>query len=283
MNTSTAALVPTFPAADSSGLVIQTGHDECQAIFYPAFYQLVMKRSGQEEKVELGYSGSRLLERLLQTPGTVVSREELMEYAWADRVVGQGSLNQQIYTLRQVLGDEKKREIIQTLPRRGYMFNPRFLVPVVLDEPEPEPQPSVSPAAEMLPAMPVPEVAVRSSQPPLRTVMVLLPLVVVLVASLVYQGLTVAGVRSNQVQSGLASIAYIAGDGITLPQLMNETKELSERIAGLAEQPVELVLGKAADFYQLLCARPDGSARWLMVQETQLASLDEATLRRCLP
>jgi DNA-binding winged helix-turn-helix (wHTH) protein len=57
----------------------------------------------------------------------VVTREELLGYAWADRVVSQGSLNQQIYVLRQILGDEKGRQIIQTLPRRGYLFNPDYI------------------------------------------------------------------------------------------------------------------------------------------------------------
>src|SRR5690606_14939185 len=90
-------------------------------LFNPAF------RSGSQQRIELGYAGSRVLERLVQTPGEVVSREELLAHGWTDRVVSQGSLNQQIYVLRQILGDEKGRNIIQTLPRRGYLFNPAFL------------------------------------------------------------------------------------------------------------------------------------------------------------
>src|SRR5690606_37272300 len=81
---------------------------------------------GNPKKVDLGFSGSRVLERLLLAPGEVVSREELMNYAWEKRVVGQGSLSQQIYTLRQLLYDGRN-QIIQTLPRRGYLFNPQCL------------------------------------------------------------------------------------------------------------------------------------------------------------
>src|SRR5690606_9977978 len=57
-----------------------------------------------------------------------------LEYGWTDRVVSRGSLNQQSYVLRQLLGDEKGRNIIQTLPRRGYLFNPEFIEPETGEE-----------------------------------------------------------------------------------------------------------------------------------------------------
>src|SRR5690606_22878598 len=84
---------------------LKTGRDGCSARFDRALFQLVI--SDEQEKIlDLGFSGSRVLEKLLQAPGEVVSREELMSYAWEGRVVGQGSLNQQIYTLRQALFDD---------------------------------------------------------------------------------------------------------------------------------------------------------------------------------
>lgn len=104
---------------------LRTGQGDCRLLFQPRHYQL--RHPDNEQRIELGYAGSRVLERLLRNPGEVVSREELLEYGWTDRVVSQGSLNQQIYVLRQLLGDEKGRRIIQTLPRRGYLFNPEFI------------------------------------------------------------------------------------------------------------------------------------------------------------
>src|SRR5690606_15980385 len=96
------------PGAPVDCYILQTGNPDRQAYFYPAMYQLCIREGGAEEKVDLRYSGSRLLERLLQTPGELVYRDELLAHAWTGRVVSQGSLNQQIYTLRQVLGDEKQ-------------------------------------------------------------------------------------------------------------------------------------------------------------------------------
>lgn len=111
-------------------IIIKTGHGDCPASFDPALFQLNLLGDGDSKQIDLGFSGSRLLARLAQEPGVVVSRDELIRCAWSDRVVGQGSLNQQIYTLRQLLGDEKSRRIIQTLPRRGYLLNPEYVLRV---------------------------------------------------------------------------------------------------------------------------------------------------------
>lgn len=108
-------------------ITIKTGQPGCHAYFYPSIYKLLVVDESRKQKFDLGYAGSRLLERLLEFAGDAVGREDLIAYAWPERVVGQGSLNQQIYTLRQILGDEKSRKIIQTLPRRGYLFHPDFV------------------------------------------------------------------------------------------------------------------------------------------------------------
>ncbi len=144
-------------SAELACYVLRTGRPGCEARFYPGLYRLCLQRNGVEEVVDLGYSGSRLLERLLCTPGELVDRETLLSYAWAGRVVSQGSLNQQVYTLRQLLGDDRSREIIQTLPRRGYVFNRQFLVGV---------QTAAAPVLTSMPLPPAVEtVAVVRSRP----------------------------------------------------------------------------------------------------------------------
>ena len=157
--------LPTLPVEARSCVNIRLGNSEGVALFFPELYQLRLIKSGGEEKIDLGYSGSRLLERLARNPGEVVDRDELMGFAWAGRVVGQGSLNQQIYTLRQILADEKEREIIQTLPRRGYLINPKF-VDIAPELTQPEVQPTVQPAVQ--PAVqPVVQPAVQPAAQPI--------------------------------------------------------------------------------------------------------------------
>lgn len=270
---------PTEPGSTIACQVIRTGRSDCYAHFYPALYQLTLAKSGIEEKIDLGYSGSRLLERLLQKPGEVVSREELMNHAWADRVVGQGSLNQQIYTLRQVLGDEKSREIIQTLPRRGYLLNPNHLVvPSASDSADP------SGAAPDMPAAPPAFLRRHSRQR--ASWLILLSLFSIIGIALfltLYRISQPDDLYSSEMTQGPLNVRYIDQNPQRLQQLILHTHGLTSRLTALASAPSELVLRLSGGFYELLCLQPGGGARSLMLHESQLGQVADAQLSRCLP
>jgi predicted ATPase/DNA-binding winged helix-turn-helix (wHTH) protein len=70
--------------------------------------------------VKLGGRGFDVLIALLEGRGSVVSREELIRRVWPNRVVEGKNLHAQISALRTVLGAE--RELIRTIPGRGYQF-----------------------------------------------------------------------------------------------------------------------------------------------------------------
>lgn len=92
--------------------------------FRPAQDTIVITNAtSEQEHLKLSRSETRALELLIKDAGHTKSRDELLGYAWDDRVVGAGSLNQCIFSIRNILGDEKDHEIIQTIPRRGYRFN----------------------------------------------------------------------------------------------------------------------------------------------------------------
>ena len=270
---------PTEPGSTIACQVIRTGRSDCYAHFYPALYQLTLAKSGIEEKIDLGYSGSRLLERLLQKPGEVVSREELMNHAWADRVVGQGSLNQQIYTLRQVLGDEKSREIIQTLPRRGYLLNPNHLVvPSASDAADP------SGAAPDMPAAPPAFLRRHSRQR--ASWLILLSLFSIIGIALfltLYRISQPDDLYSSEMTQGPLNVRYIDQNPQRLQQLILHTHGLTSRLTALANAPSELVLRLRGGFYELLCLQRGGGARSLMLHESQLGQVADAQLSRCLP
>lgn len=61
---------------------------------------------------------------LAATPGKLISRAELAEDAWLDRIVGDGSLTQTISKLRRALveasGRNEYHQLIETAPKRGY-------------------------------------------------------------------------------------------------------------------------------------------------------------------
>ncbi|WP_271411278.1 winged helix-turn-helix domain-containing protein [Pseudomonas sp. Q1-7] len=271
-------------------LEIGTGHTDCRARFYPALYRLDLIRADGEEKIDLGFSGSRLLERLLQTPGQVVPRDALLSHAWSDRIVGPGSLNQQIYTLRQVLGDEKRREIIQTLPRRGYLFNPKFLAsPPLTAERQPD-APTTEATETVTPSPPFAASLEHFSRPlaswrlSLRTVGIggVLALMLLMVLSGFYTTMFQTRVFSTEVQAGKAQIIYADTREKALQELVMDTHSLSQQVAELATRPAKLVLNLTADFYEILCVQPNGGVNWLMVHNSQLAAIPNENLKSCL-
>jgi TolB-like protein/Tfp pilus assembly protein PilF len=82
-------------------------------------------RSG--ERVVLPPKVAELLIVLVQAAGAVLTREELRQRLWPDRVVEDGSLTSHISWLRKALGERSGSQVfVETLPKRGY----RFAVPV---------------------------------------------------------------------------------------------------------------------------------------------------------
>ncbi len=73
---------------------------------------------GQQE-VPLRPKSFAVLTYLAERPGQLVTKDELMAAIWPDVVVTEGALTQCIIDVRRALGD---REIIRTVPRRGFLF-----------------------------------------------------------------------------------------------------------------------------------------------------------------
>ncbi|NUU36891.1 winged helix-turn-helix domain-containing protein [Pseudomonas sp. C2B4] len=116
---------------------------------------------GDVQTSTLGRAESRLLELLLKEPGQTKSREEITDYAWNDRVVASGSLNQAVFSLRNILNDGRDHEVLMTVPRRGYCFNRQYVVDAQAELPMPSDevaQPCVPVIEEMTPS--------RSDDPP---------------------------------------------------------------------------------------------------------------------
>ena len=110
--------------------------------FDPDRYTLLINHSDSPpEEITLARADARILELLLLEPGAVCSREAIMAFAWDDRVVSAGSLNQSIFMLRNILGDNKDHDLLITVPRRGYRFNSDQLASPA-DETGPSAEPS---------------------------------------------------------------------------------------------------------------------------------------------
>jgi DNA-binding winged helix-turn-helix (wHTH) protein len=81
----------------------------------------LLTKAGREVRV-----GSRALDiliALLEHPGKLVTRRELMERVWPDTVVVEANLNVNIAALRRALGDgQDGNRYLLTIPGRGYGF-----------------------------------------------------------------------------------------------------------------------------------------------------------------
>lgn len=76
-------------------------------------------RGGAE--VPLTAKAFDVLVALIENAGLVMRKDVLMGRLWADSVVEEGNLAQQVHTARRALGDDDQR-FIRTIPRRGYQF-----------------------------------------------------------------------------------------------------------------------------------------------------------------
>ena len=64
-----------------------------------------------------------LIVYLIQNKEKVISRDEILEHVWKDKIVSDSSISNHIKIARRVLGDDgNKQHIIKTIHSRGYQF-----------------------------------------------------------------------------------------------------------------------------------------------------------------
>src|SRR6516164_8085509 len=93
--------------------------------------------------IRLGGRAFDLLLALIETPGAVVGKDELLSQIWPGRIVEENRLQSEISGLRKALG--AGRDLIQTVAGRGYQFTAEIRV---RSEVEPEKSATVTAAAE---------------------------------------------------------------------------------------------------------------------------------------
>ena len=103
-----------------------------------------------EKPVRLGSRAFDILTSLVERPGEVVGKEELIARAWPQTFVEELNLKIQVSALRRALGDgQGGHRYVVTVPGRGY----NFVAPVRPEEPSRAPPPTTvaSPALHNLP------------------------------------------------------------------------------------------------------------------------------------
>jgi eukaryotic-like serine/threonine-protein kinase len=102
-----------------------------------------------EEVIPLNRRSFDVLLYLVQNPGRVLSRDELLKNVWPDTFVDESSLVQSISVLRRALGEKSgDRNYIITLPGRGYQFT----LPVKVSDQDEESNKSLDRLNNLVPA-----------------------------------------------------------------------------------------------------------------------------------
>lgn len=85
----------------------------------------------RDQPVHLGSRALDILTAMVERPGELVTRDELMARVWPDTVVVPANLTVHVAALRRALGDGKDgRRYLLTVPGRGY----RFIAPVAFTD-----------------------------------------------------------------------------------------------------------------------------------------------------
>jgi predicted ATPase/DNA-binding winged helix-turn-helix (wHTH) protein len=81
-------------------------------------------RAGEE--VKLRPKVFEALKYLVENPGRLIGKQELIQAVWPDTFVTDDSLVQCTVELRRALGD-RGQQLLKTIPRRGYLFNAQVI------------------------------------------------------------------------------------------------------------------------------------------------------------
>lgn len=96
--------------------------DQIRQYFEFGEFRLDVKNPGLwrgDELIAMSPKALDVLILLVSRKGEIVSREELIDSVWKDTFVEEGNINYTISLLRKIF---ENKELIQTIPRRGYRF-----------------------------------------------------------------------------------------------------------------------------------------------------------------
>ncbi|WP_231866600.1 winged helix-turn-helix domain-containing protein [Metapseudomonas resinovorans] len=258
-----------------------------QVLFDAANNQLQLDSgAGEVRSVTLSYSESRLLQLLLERPGETRSRNEIMEFAWDNRVVAAGSLNQAIFTLRNLIEDGTDHDLLQTVPRRGYRFNANYLVDAEAVVPESAATPVESPVAEVpvMDAAPASRLTRALRSPALLlAAYAAMTCLLALVAAYRFGLFDGAGAELviDDVQAGSLHYHFV-GDSIEENARNRETFKAA--LAVREEGPGGQVwVNRSNRLFDISCVRADGSTQNMVyLENAPLADLHLEMVRRCM-
>ncbi|QXH74831.1 winged helix-turn-helix domain-containing protein [Pseudomonas atacamensis] len=268
------------------------------AEFEPSHWRLTVYHVlGVSRQISLGYAEAFLLEYFARHPGEMISREHLISHAWGDRVVSQGSLNQAVSNIRALLGDDQKREIIITVPRRGYQLSADALMEwehwlerkQQIISPAPSnvtPCADVGGAEDAAPLVSPVDIPVKASRWCDWTLTFLRVTIAILFVSLVagllsrfYYDLWPPYVLERSQASNM-QLTVVARDDDDLAETKEYIAPIVRRLSVIANGKV--LINRMHNQVELNCLRADGTIFTLFFHVRLIHQLDDVYLMRCV-
>lgn len=281
-------------------LISDEGKDSI--IFHPDLQKVIKTLNGEDVSFELNYSCSKILEFLVINAGLIVTREDMLEYAWPGRIVSPSSLNQSISMLREIVAfGEETSSIIKTIPRHGYKINSSSVNAVSLSDPRENLHPEISSDGEHLKPTEiiVDKVTNKSSRKSFQIYFMALN-------SLPHRSkyficflclFTAFNILSKLDWSYifyppkvlvfdeeyLGKIAYVADDDDSALSMKHELTPAIERmLRASSSNDAKIIFSQMFQYYDIACIHLKGKASFITVHKEKISSLTDLQFRECL-
>lgn len=265
-------------------------------VYKPPFSIQVIFDSSIVSEYSLGYAHGKLLELFTNNPDEIIDRERIISLAWPDRVVSGNSINQAISIIRQLIGDESSHKAIKTIPRRGYIFDSKYILERTqsnaaiaqykaekyFGEEIPDPDQLQLQLKKLSESN---NKTLKSRKSLYKNVSMVIFIIILSSGFFVrwyYIFISDWSYASSTINFGRQEVTYIASTIQEVEVLKKSLEPTRKRLMNIAEGPSYIMFNKMHDFYNILCLGNQSDPKFITVNFKKISSITDEHLMGCL-
>lgn len=284
-----------IPYKSRASYILKCSEIDRFIVYEPPFSIKEIYKSLVISEYALGYAAGKLLELFVSNPNEVIDRDRIFQISWPDRIVAQNSLNQVIYSIRQLMGDESVRKAIQTIPRRGYIFDSAF----ILNEDEGDAIVKLAKLKtdkdsqtqlncnnivhdKILSPKKLPPEKYKISIIRVVPFLLFFILSISLIVRAYYILIGDWAYVSSTIKFDHQKVTYIAPNNHEVEDLKKTVEPTRERLKSLSENSSHILFNKMHDFYNIVCLSEGSAPKFITVNFKKITELTEYQLIACI-